>query len=261
MEQGEPRGSSVQCPVVHGSSCLSFSAQPALTRFRADNARGPESSHIAALSSANLRERVRRALEAAIVAGELQPGALYSAPVLGVRFGVSATPVREAMLELARDGFVVAERNRGFRVVEVAERDLDEISKIRLLLEVPSTVEVAEVIEPDRLDHLSKIASEIFLAAGEGQLIAYLDLDRSFHVELISRLGNDRLTDLVDRLRRQTRLFGLDQLVESGRLHESAQEHHDLIAAMRARDTAATESIITSHIKHTRGLWVGREET
>jgi DNA-binding GntR family transcriptional regulator len=218
-------------------------------------------SHIATIGAANLRQQVRRALEAAIVAGELEPGALYSAPALGERFGVSATPVREAMLELAKDGFVVAERNRGFRVLEVSERDLDEISGIRLLLEVPSTVEVAKVIEPELLDSLSEIADEISAAAGDGELIPYLDLDRSFHVELISRLGNNRLTDLVDRLRRQTRLFGLNQLVESGSLHESAQEHHELIEAMRTHDTVATEAIITSHIKHTRGLWVGREET
>jgi DNA-binding GntR family transcriptional regulator len=218
-------------------------------------------SHIATIGSANLRQQVRRALEAAIVAGELEPGALYSAPALGERFGVSATPVREAMLELSKDGFVVAERNRGFRVQEVSERDLDEISQIRLLLEVPSTVEVSRVIEPELLDRLSGIAGEISEAAGQGELIPYLDLDRQFHVELISRLGNERLTDFVDRLRRQTRLFGLNQLVEAGSLHESAQEHHALIEAMRAHDAVATERIITSHIKHTRGLWVGREES
>lgn len=106
-----------------------------------------------------------------MVAGELKPGELYSAPALGERFGVSATPVREAMLELSKDGFVVAERNRGFRVVEVAERDLDEISQIRLLLEVPTTVEVAKIIEPSLLDRLSGIADEISAAAGEGELI------------------------------------------------------------------------------------------
>ena len=77
---------------------------------------------------------------------------------------------------------------------------------------------------------------------------------------LISQLGNDRLTELVDRMRRQTRLFGLVALAESGVLVTSAQEHHDLVDAMRARDTAATRSLINSHIKHIRGLWVGREE-
>jgi len=220
----------------------------------------PHKSHISTIGAANLRDQVRRALEAAMVAGELEPGALYSAPALGERFGVSATPVREAMLELSKDGFVVAERNRGFRILEVSEHDLDEISEIRLLIEVPSTVKIAGVIGSQILDRASEVAREITAAAAEGDLIQYLDLDRLFHMELISQLGNQRLTELVDRLRRQTRLFGLGQLVETGRLVESAQEHHDLIEAMRTRDEAETERIITSHIKHTRGLWVGRSE-
>src|ERR1700676_2137485 len=89
-----------------------------------------DTSHISVVENRSFRDQVRRALEAALVAGELKPGELYSAPVLGERFGVSATPVREAMLALAKDGFVVAERNRGFRVVEISESDLDQISQI-----------------------------------------------------------------------------------------------------------------------------------
>src|ERR1700684_1612361 len=150
-------------------------------------------SHIAVVESPSFRDQVRRALEAALVAGELKPGELYSAPALGERFGVSATPVREAMLALAKDGFVVAERNRGFRVVEISEEDLDEISQIRLLLEVPSTVEVAKIASADVFDRLAGIADEIVAAAARGDLIEYLDSDRRFHVELISQLGNDRL--------------------------------------------------------------------
>lgn len=94
-------------------------------------------------------------------------------------------------------------------------------------------------------------------AASEGDLIGYLDYDRRFHMELLSQLGNNRLTESVDRVRRQTRLFGLDQLLESGRLVQSARENHSLIDSMRARDFAGTENLISSHIKHTRGLWVG----
>jgi DNA-binding GntR family transcriptional regulator len=219
-----------------------------------------ETSHISIVHNRSFRDQVRRALEAALVAGELKPGELYSAPVLGERFGVSATPVREAMLALAKDGFVVAERNRGFRVVEISEADLDQISQIRLMLEVPATVEVAKIISEDVLGRLAVIADEIVAAAAQGDLIEYLDSDRRFHVELISQLGNDRLTDLVDRLRRQTRLFGLDDLVEAGRLVASAEEHHELLQAMRARDGTATKRLISSHIKHTRGLWAGRDE-
>ena len=221
---------------------------------------GAGRSHIVAVRAGSLRDQVRRSLESAMVAGELKPGELYSAPALGERFGVSATPVREAMLDLAKDGFVVAERNRGFRVVKVSEADLDEICHVRLLLEVPSTVQVAKIIAPDVLDELSMIADEIVTAAARGGLIDYLDSDRRFHVLLISQLGNDRLTDLVDRMRRQTRLFGLVSVAESGALVTSAQEHHELIEAMRARNLPATRRLINSHIKHIRGLWVGREE-
>ena len=142
----------------------------------------------------------------------------------------------------------------------MSEADLDEISQIRLLLEVPSTVQVAKIIESEVLDELSAIADTIVTAAAQGDLIDYLDSDRRFHVLLISQLGNDRLTDLVDRMRRQTRLFGLVALAESGVLVTSAQEHDELIEAMRARDTTATKSLIDSHIKHIRGLWVGRDE-
>jgi DNA-binding GntR family transcriptional regulator len=219
-----------------------------------------QSSNIAIVQNRSYRDQVRRALEAALVAGELKPGELYSAPLLGERFGVSATPVREAMLALVKDGFVIAERNRGFRVIEMSERDLDEISQIRLMLEVPATVEVVKIISPGVLDRLDAIADEIVDAAARGDLIDYLDADRRFHVELISQLGNGRLTELVDRLRRQTRLFGLDALAVTGRLVASAEEHHELVQAMRARDTAGTKRLINSHIKHIRGLWVGRDE-
>ena len=208
----------------------------------------------------SLREQVRRALEAALVAGELRAGEIYSAPSLAEEFGVSATPVREAMLDLVKDGFVEVVRNKGFRVLEVSEADLDQISEIRLLLEVPTTVRAAEVLTPENLEHLADIADEITSAASNGDVITYLDADRRFHLELIATVGNQRLTDLVDRLRRQTRLSGLHNLARTGRLVASADEHHEILAALKAFDTDAVTRLMNAHIAHTRGLWAGRDE-
>ena len=70
----------------------------------------------------SLREQVAQALRGALVAGEMRPGTVYSAPALATRFGVSATPVREAMLDLAKEGLVEAVRNKGFRVVGLSDR-------------------------------------------------------------------------------------------------------------------------------------------
>jgi len=214
---------------------------------------------ISVLRVGSLRDQVTRALEAAIVAGELQPGVIYSAPVLAERFGVSATPVREAMLELVKEGFVEPLRNRGFRVVELSDEDLDNIAQIRLLIEVPTMSQVAPLLTPDRFEKLAAGAEAIEQAAAEGDVLEYLDADRRFHVELISAIGNARLTDLVDRLRRQARLFGLKDLAKSGRLMASAREHRLLLDALRVRDIGATEDLMRAHIGHTRGLWAGRQ--
>jgi len=208
----------------------------------------------------SLREQVRRALEAALVAGELRAGEIYSAPSLAEEFGVSATPVREAMLDFVKDGFVEVVRNKGFRVLEVSESDLDQISQIRLLIEVPTTVAAAGALTAENFEHLAGIASEITASAGSGDIISYLDADRRFHLELIATVGNQRLTDLVDRLRRQTRLSGLHNLARTGRLVASADEHHQILAALRAGDADAVTRLMNAHIAHTRGLWAGRDE-
>jgi DNA-binding GntR family transcriptional regulator len=218
-------------------------------------------AHISAIQAGSLREQVSRALEAALVSGELQPGVIYSAPGLAEQFGVSATPVREAMLDLVKDGFVAVARNKGFRVLEMSESDLDQICQIRVLLEVPSAAKAATLITGEMVESLRELADEITEAAADGDIIRYVDADRRFHVQLISVLGNPRLTDLVDRLRRQTRLFGLDALARAGRLPASAQEHHELLVSLQNGDENGAIRLMTAHIGHTRGLWAGREET
>src|SRR5690242_15258839 len=100
---------------------------------------------ISALRADSLREKVTRALEAALVAGEMKPGVIYSAPALAERFGVSATPVREAMLDLVREGMVEPVRNKGFRVTALSDRDLDELTELRTLIEAPTVTGLAEI--------------------------------------------------------------------------------------------------------------------
>jgi DNA-binding GntR family transcriptional regulator len=215
---------------------------------------------ITMLRADSFREQITRALEAAIVAGELEPGVIYSAPALAERFGVSATPVREAMLDLVKEGFVEPLRNRGFRVVEMSDEDLDNIAQIRLLIEVPTISQIVLLLTPARFEKLAAGAKAIERAAADGDVRQYLDADRRFHVELISVIGNARLTDLVDRLRRQARLFGLRDLAKSGRLMASAREHRALLDRLRVQDIQAAENLMRAHIGHTRGLWAGKQE-
>lgn len=203
----------------------------------------------------SIRETVKKALRSAIISGEMQPGQVYSGPSLAEQFGVSATPIREAMLDLVREGLVVAMPNRGFQVTEVAEKDLVEVTQIRLLLEPPA-VEIATPLVPaDALPGLRAQCDLIVRHAEEGDLVSYLSADSDFHLALLQHAGNDRLTELVASLRSQTRLFGLAALFRQGRLAASAREHHAMVDAIEQGDAALARELVHAHIEHVLTDW------
>ena len=105
---------------------------------------------------ATLTSRALEALRAAIVDGRLEAGERYSVAQLAERFGVSRTPVREALLVLERQGVVRFERNRGVRVLETTAHDLEEVFALRLLLEVPATRRACALLTRDDLAALER---------------------------------------------------------------------------------------------------------
>ncbi|MGI5401034.1 GntR family transcriptional regulator [Streptomyces sp. CA-135486] len=202
-----------------------------------------------------LRDQVAHALRAALISGELRPGEVYSAPGLAEDFGVSATPVREAMLDLAREGLVEPVRNKGFRITEVNERDLDQYTEIRTLIEVPMVGRITRSASREDLEALRPVAEEIVRAAREHDLIGYLEADRQFHLTLLGLTGNERLVETVGDLRKRSRLYGLTALDERDQLLPSAEEHLELLDLMLAGDAKAAEACMTRHLGHVRSLW------
>lgn len=217
-----------------------------------------EARSITPLAKANLRERVLRALRAAIISGELTPGEVYSAPSLAATFGVSATPVREAMLDLAKENLVAVVPNKGFRVTVVDEDQLNQITAIRRLLEPPVVAEVTDLIPAEDFADLRRLAQEIVDGARAGDLAQYTEADNEFHLRLLAYSGNQRLVDLVAELRGQTRLVGLASLLDRGQLVSSAREHLELMDLMQRRDGPAVEAFMVRHINHIQDLWSGQ---
>jgi DNA-binding GntR family transcriptional regulator len=206
----------------------------------------------------SLRGQVVDALRAAVVSGEMKPGTVYSAPSLAARFGVSATPVREALLDLTKEGLVESVRNKGFRVTEMTDEQLDEITALRALIEIPTVIGLAGTIGPEQIETLRPLAEAICVTAAVGDLIGYIEADRRFHLTLLELAGNRRLVDLTGQLRDQTRLYGLSRLAEEQRLISSGQEHHEILDALASGDAARTEAVMRRHIGHVRGLWARR---
>ena len=206
------------------------------------------------------RDGVADVLRAALIAGQMKPGRLYSAPTLALQLGVSATPVREAMSELAAQGMVEVVRNRGFRVTELTDVELDEMTELRTLIEVPTMGKIAGTCDAAAVEAIRPIAHMIEAAASKSDLIGYIEADRRFHLAVLAMGGNQQLLRTVDQLRARSRLYGIQELANRGLLVRSAQEHAAMLDRLLAHDAEGTMRLMRRHLNHVRGAWAGRRE-
>jgi len=203
----------------------------------------------------SLRDKALDVLRQAIVSGQIRAGELYSASALARELGISIIPVREAMLTLVNADIMEPVRNRGFRLVPLSQHDLDEIFSLRMLLEVPAVRDLAHLDLSDALPLLHEHAEAIERAAADGDVPAFLQADRQFHLSLLELSRNRRLVDLVGNLRDQTRLYGLYDLASVGLLSASAVEHGAILAALEAGDADLVARLMTVHLSHITREW------
>jgi DNA-binding GntR family transcriptional regulator len=222
----------------------------------------PRSSTDKALPA--VAERINRSEEAhailreAISSGRLWPGQIHSVQALATELGVSRTPVREALLQLARQGLVEPVRNRGFLVVERSLQDLREIFEIRLLLEPAAARSATRRASAEDVDRLRAHYQGMTAAARAGDADSMWKHDRTFHLGILEASGNSRLARYIDTLRDLVQRRG--QLTTLSRqLGAIAREHGPILAAMEKRDGAAAEQAMRHHIRQTRDALLAQE--
>lgn len=209
------------------------------------------------LTRDSLREQTYLFIRSAIVTGALQPGEIYPVKFFADRVGVSRTPVREALLDLAGRGFVEVLPNRGFRITAVTEKEQDEIAAVRSMLEVPAMGLVARLITVKAISKARLLCANTVETARCGDLPRFLETDHIFHLYLIDQCGNRRLTQMVAELRDRMHLHGMPRLAETGALVTAGAEHTELVDALAAHDERRAQEVITHHLKHLRSDWAG----
>jgi DNA-binding GntR family transcriptional regulator len=198
---------------------------------------------------ASVRGQILDALRTALVSGELTPGEVYSAPVLGERFGVSATPVREAMQQLALEGAVEVVPNRGFRVIVRGARELAELAEVRALIEVPVMLRLARTVPAERWAELRPLAEATVRAATSGCRATYVESDRAFHRAVLALCGNEQLVGVAEDLHRRAQWPLVGGSVTRGRadLVADAAEHLALLEALSAGDLDVVQALVREH--------------
>jgi DNA-binding GntR family transcriptional regulator len=173
--------------------------------------------------------------------GDLPPGTRVRDTTLAARLGVSRTPVREALLRLARDGVLDAEVGRGFRVRPLDRAELRDVGAILAELE-PLALRLSGEIPPDRLDRLAEITRR--LEQTRGDISAAVALDETWHRMLLEGCPNRRLLDLIATLRQVPRRYQHAYLREAGRVSLSTLHHSKLLAALRSGDREAAARLL-----------------
>ena len=199
-----------------------------------------------------LYQEVAERLRQRIFSHELPPGTWVDEQALAADYGISRTPLREALKVLAAEGLVTLKPRRGCYVTEISERDLDEIFTVMALLEGQCAADTARKASEANLDQLRAIHDDLERAADANDIDGFFEANQAFHQEVQHIAGNRWLTQAITDLRKVIKLSRHHSLFSDGRLRQSLAEHRGLLDALSRRDVARSEQLMREHISSGR---------
>ncbi|MBP7606059.1 MAG: GntR family transcriptional regulator [Giesbergeria sp.] len=202
----------------------------------------------AILTPRALYQEVAEQLRQRIFSRELQPGSWIDELKIAEDFGISRTPLREALKVLAAEGLVTMKMRRGAYVTEMSEKDLRDVYHLLSLLESDAAGVVARTATPGQLGILHALHDGLAAAVNERDL--FFALNEQFHMQLLEMADNRWRKQMVGDLRKVMKLNRHHSLLKQGRIEESLVEHAALLAALTARDSQATVAAMQQHFAH-----------
>jgi DNA-binding GntR family transcriptional regulator len=198
-----------------------------------------------------LRDDVRQEVLSRLLSGQLPPGARLKEIALAKELGVSRTPLREALHELERDGFLHSIPGRGFTVTEFTSREVEEVFPLMWTLESQALRGSGALPDPLILE-LERINERIVTERTRPQIC--LDLDRLWHQRLLSEVSNRRLSSWLDSLRDTIRRYDAHFTRQPTQFDNMAEHHRAVAQALRSGNVGQACYVLE---EHWRGGMVG----
>ncbi len=196
-----------------------------------------------------LYEQVAEEMRQRIYRRELEPGSWIDELKIAEEFGISRTPLREALKVLAAEGLVTMKLRRGAYVTEVSERDLRDVYHLLSLLEADAAAVVAEHASDAGLRELADLHAALEKAAAQGQSARdrFFEINERFHLRLLELADNRWRMQMVADLRKVMKLNRQHSLLKTGRVQESLREHAALMTAIGRRQPALAAQRMREH--------------
>jgi DNA-binding GntR family transcriptional regulator len=200
---------------------------------------------------ASLKDAAYRQIKALLIAGRLERDKLYSAQFFAAMLGVSRTPVREALLQLANEGFLVCFDVKGFRVRDFSPKEIHDLFESRSVIETYLTKRLADNPSADDLRHMEESLRLMRACAARSDPHGFLEADKEFHLVPVRRLGNQHLASIMDNLRVHMSVLTLKALAHRGTFAGILREHTAILRALRRKDKKRAVQAMRHHLATT----------
>lgn len=208
-----------------------------------------------------LTEQAYQLLRQAILRGEFAPDQRLTEEGLADRLKISRTPVREAVQKLRQEGLLVALQPRGVAVVSVSTPEIEQIFKLRLLLERYATEEAASQITFEQVEQLQAANHAMQAALQPLDMERYLEANRTFHNVLYQVAHNPRLLAMIESLFVPSVYLLEATTYDPTTAHEGWEGHQRIIVALQKRDPASAGAAMEAHISNGRVRLLEKEKS
>jgi len=196
----------------------------------------------------SLHAEVIERLRDMIVEGELLPGSRVPERALCERFGISRTPLREALKVLASEGLVELLPNRGARIVALSAADVDELFEVLAGLEALAGELACERMSRRELQVVRRAHDAMVRCFKTGDLSTYFRLNQEIHQRIVDAAGNETLRHVHENLAGRIKRARFTANLSGERWRQAVEEHEQIIVALEARDGDGLGRVLKKHL-------------
>ena len=199
----------------------------------------------------SLKEMAFQAIKNAILSKKLVPGKVYNERGLAKELGISKTPVREALLDLASKGFITFLPRRGVQINALTEKDIKDLYEVRIALETAILRHITPKLSKAELRKIEIIYQKEKGAIKGDDRLGYMRIDRGFHLYLARLTDNRYMITSLENIRDLIDWMVFKALTRSQRMEEVKREHERVIERLKERDTPGAIRMMEEHIRIT----------
>jgi DNA-binding GntR family transcriptional regulator len=200
----------------------------------------------------SLAKMAYEAIRQSILSSQWKIGELYNEKAIAADLGISRTPVREALLELASQDLIIFLPRRGLMVNRFTRRDVDEIFELRKAIELAAVEKITVASPPFDLFEIEESLLNQRKAVKQKDYLAFMEADRLFHTSFSELTNNRRLIAILENIRDMIHVMGVKALALEGRALEVIEEHQTILEAVKKGNIEEARRAMDYHLDQSK---------